>query len=43
MLKALRAAVAEADAEALRQVVVRFVEGGADLMARTEKGRRPGA
>lgn len=43
VLKSLRAAVAEADAEALRQVVVRFVEGGADLMARNEKGRRPGA
>jgi FlaA1/EpsC-like NDP-sugar epimerase len=43
VLKAVRAAVAEADAEALRQVVGRFVEDGGDLVARGEAGGRPGA
>jgi hypothetical protein len=40
-LKALRAAIADADADALRAVVVRFVEGGQHFLPRTDRGKRP--
>lgn len=40
-LKALRAAIAEADADALRVVVARFVEGGHEFLPRSDRGRRP--
>jgi FlaA1/EpsC-like NDP-sugar epimerase len=39
VMKQMRAAIAEADADALRQTVARFVEGGADLLPRAEAGR----
>jgi FlaA1/EpsC-like NDP-sugar epimerase len=42
VLKALRAAIAEADPDAVRQVVARFVEGGAEQLAKAAKERRPG-
>jgi FlaA1/EpsC-like NDP-sugar epimerase len=40
-LKALRAAIAEADADALRAVVARFVEGGHTFLPRADRGQRP--
>lgn len=40
-LKALRAAIAEADADALRAVVARFVEGGHEFLPRSDRSRRP--
>jgi FlaA1/EpsC-like NDP-sugar epimerase len=40
-LRALRAALAEADAEALRNVVARWVEEGEHFLQRPERGQRP--
>ncbi len=42
-LKALRAAIADADADALRAVVARFVEGGSTFLPRSDRGKRPNA
>ncbi len=41
LLKGLRAAIADADADALREIVARFVEGGHEFLPRSDRGRRP--
>ncbi len=43
LMKALRAALADADADALRSVVARFVEGGHVFLPKAERGQRPNA